>query len=258
VSDPTWPNPSAAPSGGTPPPVAAGGPPPTGYATGYPSVPVMPQATPRQRLRMAVTARNDTDYYFEFWSAFGWTLLTCGIYGLYVTYQLMQRSVRHNQRRIEVLDATTAILWEQAVNAGRGDELTPWFQAVGAPLAGMRQITTEFRDPAMWTLITAFTGGIGTVLRDVFLDKDLVQHEAAERAAEDQLAALAAALGTPVTLYPAPPPKGPHNVGGRVLALFGSCGLYGLWWLNDIMVQGNQNHAVDRAREDALLVGLGA
>ena len=68
----------------------------------------------------------------------------------------------------------------------------------------------------------------------------------------------APSLGTPVALPPAPPPKGPHNIGGRVAALLGSCGLYGLWWLYDVMVQGNDNFHHDWVREDAFLVALGA
>ena len=117
---------------------------------------------------------------------------------------------------------------------------------------------TTQKIPASSPSATAVTGTIGSVLSFVFLDQDLVATEAAERAAEDQLASLFASLGTPVVLPPAPPPKGPHNIGGRVAALLGSCGLYGLWWLYDVMVQGNENYVHDWPREDAFLVALGA
>lgn len=228
-------------------------------ATGpWPPVPGPALLPPGQRLRQAVTARNQTDYQFEFWSALGWTLLTCGVFGFYVTYQLFRRSAEHNRRRIEVLDSVNALAWERAVAAGRSEELTPWFRSVSTQIDVLRRVATEFRDPALWTVITAVTGTIGSVLSFVFLDQDLVAHEAAERAAEDQLASLLASLGTPVVLPPAPPPKGPHNIGGRVAALLGSCGLYGLWWLNDVMVQGNDNFQYDWVREDAFLGALGA
>lgn len=239
------PEPATTPFGGP-----AGGP--------WPSVPGPVPLPPDQRLRQAVNARTQTDYHFDFWSALGWTLLTCGIYSLYVTYQLFRRSVEHNRRRIAVLDAVNALAWERAVAAGRGEELTPWFRSVSTQIDVLRRVATEFRDPALWTVITAVTGTIGSVLSFVFLDQDLVAHEAAERAAEDQLASLFASLGTPVVLPPAPPPKGPHNIGGRVAALLGSCGLYGLWWLYDVMVQGNENYVHDWPREDAFLVALGA
>jgi hypothetical protein len=31
------------------------------------------------RVRMAWQRRHETDYVFDFWTAFGWTILTCGI-----------------------------------------------------------------------------------------------------------------------------------------------------------------------------------
>ena len=211
-----------------------------------------------ERLRLAVSRRVTTDYVFSFWTAFGWTMLTCGIFGYYVVYKLFQRSVEHNARRIEVLDAATTAAWERAVAAGRGHELTPWFQSLGAQLDVLRRLTTEFRDPTIWTVLSIVAGGIAQIVGFVFLDQDLVAHEAAERSAEEQLAAILASLGTPVALPPAPAPKGAHNVGGRVLAVFGTCGLYALWWEYDVMVEANANYQLDWAREDALLQALGA
>jgi hypothetical protein len=151
-----------------------------------------------ERLRLAVSRRVTTDYVFSFWTAFGWTMLTCGIFGYYVVYKLFQRSVEHNARRIEVLDAATTAAWERAVAAGRGHELTPWFQSLGAQLDVLRRLTTEFRDPTIWTVLSIVAGGIAQIVGFVFLDQDLVAHEAAERSAEEQLAAILASLGTPV------------------------------------------------------------
>ena len=44
--------------------------------------PVPPTAPPTERVRLAVAARAESDYLFSFWTAFGWTLLTFGIYRL--------------------------------------------------------------------------------------------------------------------------------------------------------------------------------
>ena len=224
----------------------------------FDSGPGYPQATipPQQRIHLAVERRADSDYVFSFWTALGWSILTCGIFGIYVLYKLFQRSVEHNRRRIEVLDAATALAWERAQAAGRGEELTPMFQAVGTQIAEMRRIDAQFRDPAIWALI-GILSGIGTIVGYVFLDQDLCSHDAAERNAEDQLGAIFAALGTPISLGPAPAPKGRHNVVNRVLALIFTGGIYALWWLYDLMVEGNANYRTDWAREDAMLVALG-
>jgi hypothetical protein len=68
---------------------------------------------------------------FNYWSALGWTVLTLGIYGFYVLYQLVRRMRDHNARRLELLDAATTAAWEQAGRQGIQQELTPAFQRVG-------------------------------------------------------------------------------------------------------------------------------
>src|SRR3954471_8680772 len=98
------------------------------------SVPVPPAAPPAERIRSAYAARAESDYIAKFWTAFGWTILTCGIYGLYVIYQLVRRSRDHNRRRLEELDAATALAWERAQAAGQSDSLRPQFERVGAEM----------------------------------------------------------------------------------------------------------------------------
>ena len=46
-----------------------------------PGPPPMPSA---DRVFIAWQQRSETDYIFNYWTALGWTILTLGIYGLYV------------------------------------------------------------------------------------------------------------------------------------------------------------------------------
>src|SRR5436190_23382592 len=105
------------------------------------------------RVVFASQRRYESDYIFSFWTAFGWTLLTCGIFGFYVIYQLVRRMRDHNARRLELLDAALAFSWEEAGKRGLQDELTPAYQRAGAHLAVMRTMTTDFREPWIWVLI---------------------------------------------------------------------------------------------------------
>src|SRR5437764_7545585 len=57
--------------------------------------PPAPTASPVQRVQQAYAARAESDYLFSFWTALGWTILTCGLYGFYVIYQLVRRSRDH-------------------------------------------------------------------------------------------------------------------------------------------------------------------
>src|SRR5438270_861480 len=78
------------PPGPPPPPTP---PPPPGPPVGA----AVATGSSKDRIRQAYQRRAETDYIFNFWTAFGWTLLTCGIFGLYVIYQLVRRARDHNQ-----------------------------------------------------------------------------------------------------------------------------------------------------------------
>lgn len=221
-------------------------------------LPVAPQPNSLQRLQTAVTRRSETDYLFDFWTALGWTILTCGIYGFYVFYRLFWRSVEHNKRRIEVLDAALNLAWERATALGRGEELTRQFQDAGGHIAELRRLTTEFRDPVIWTIIAAVSSGIGQVVGYIFLDMDLVRHDLHEQGAELALAEIYAALGAPVSLPAMVAPKERHQYAGRIGALLVSCGIYGLWWLYNLMTEGNDHQRRNWAVEDGFWTAAGS
>jgi hypothetical protein len=221
-----------------------------------PIPPEAPTAAPIQRIQTAYAARAETDYLFSFWTAFGWTLLSCGIYGLYVLYHLVKRSVDHNKRRLELLDAATALAWERATAERRADELRPHFERIGAEMGVLRAMTTDFRDPMIWTILAVVASGIVQIILYVLLDQDLVKHDRSERAIEAELAAVYGALGADVPA-PAGAPKQPHSYGGRVIATIVSFGIYGLFWLYNIMEEGNLHYQENWAWEDGLRAGLG-
>lgn len=221
-----------------------------------------PAASAAERVRVAYTTRHQSDYIF---SGPGLDIflmiITCGIWGFYVFYQLMRRDRDGVLRRLELLDASTTFAWEQAERAGKSEELRPTFERVQANLAGLRAMTTEFRDPTIWLLL-AIGGsffGVGFVvyiLGFVFIDGDLIKRDAASGAIEADLAQIYGALG--VTL-PTPDPsrvKGEHNYVGRVLASIFSCGLYTLWWVHNLMTEGNEALEASWPFEEALANGV--
>jgi len=237
-----------------PPPESPGpaGVPPAGPPPGYG---VVPPAAPIDRIRMAWQGRAASDYVFSFWTALGWTILSCGVYGFYVTYQLMRRSRDHNLRRLELLDASTAFAWQQAEARGLSTELQPNFGRISAELAVLRHKSTEFSDPVVWTLLSLL-GGIVHVIMFIILDGDLVDHDRAEGAIESELSAIYARLG--VTVPPPDPArlKGRHQYGLLILVLLVTCGLYFLWWEYDVMVEGNRHFEHNWRWEDGLVAAV--
>src|SRR6478672_7604829 len=186
------PPPPGPPASGGPPPF--GGPPPSGgppaYGAPYASMPAPP---PAERVRVAWQQRAETDYRFDFWTALGWTILSCGFYSFYIVYQLVRRSRDHNARRLEMLDAATTLAWQQAEATGIGTELQPNFNRISAELGVLRQQTTRFRDPVVWMLLAIF--GVTHLVVYILLDGDLVDHDRAEGAVEHELSTIYARLG---------------------------------------------------------------
>lgn len=205
------------------------------------------------RLQGAWWARAESDYRFDFWTAFGWTIFSCGLYSYYVTYQLCRRMRDHNLRRLALLDAANELTWQRALAAGRAEELTPEFGRTAAHLGVLRRMTGDFRDPALWLVIVVLSGGIGLIVLYVLLDQDLVKHAAAEAAAEAELASLAATLGVALAALPTPVLKGQHNYAGRIVATFATCGVYAYFWLYDLMADSNRHFDRDWAWEDGFL-----
>jgi hypothetical protein len=228
-------------------------PPPPPVPYGYQQPPPLP---PIERVRAAYLRRLESDYIFDFWSAFGWTLLTCGIYLVYIVYQLVRRSRDHNLRRLELLDAANAVAWERAVAAGRADELRPHFEQVATHLDGLRRLSHEFREPVVWMILALIARGIVELIVYVLLDGDLVKHDYDEGGAENELAFIFGQLGTPV---PAPDPARLHqkqNYVARIIVSIVTFGIYTIFWLYNEMEDGNRHFAANWAWEDSLAQAL--
>jgi hypothetical protein len=115
-----------------------------------PGPPAVPAA---YRLHAAWQRRVETDYIFDYWTALGWTILTLGIYGLYVFYQLVRRMRDHNERRVDFFDAALAFAWEEAGRRGLQSELTPSFQRASAHMDVLERMTRNFREPVVWVVL---------------------------------------------------------------------------------------------------------
>ncbi|HEY2301687.1 MAG TPA: hypothetical protein VGH66_07330 [Acidimicrobiales bacterium] len=209
-----------------------------------------------ERVRMACQRRSETDYLFNFWTAFGWTILTLGFFWFYVVYQLVRRMRDHNARRLELFDAALTVAWEEAGRRDLQEELTPSFQRAGLHLAVMRGMTSDFREPAIWIVLTAVAGWIADVVLFVFLDQDLVKHDQAEVGVEYDLAVIYGRLGQTIP-YPATDRvKGRHNYVGRIVASVFSLGFYMFWWVHNLMEEPNRHFETNWTQEDDLAAAV--
>jgi hypothetical protein len=233
-----------------PPPV----PPPGGQ-----QFPQAPALSPTERVRNAYAARVQTDYYFSNPGVDVFlAVITCGIWTIYLFYQLMRRSRDHNLRRFELLDATTAMAWERANAQGVAEELRPNFERIAPQLGELRALTTEFRDPVVWVAISIVARGIAEIVGFIFIDGDLARHDAAEVAIESELAVIFSRLGVSVPGGDLSRVKLTDNYVGRIIATVATCGIYEFWWLHNMMVVGNRHLETNWAWEDALVAAVPA
>jgi hypothetical protein len=233
----------------------------------YAPVPAAPDASPlpgppptptSDRVYSAWWRRSETDYIFHYWTALGWTILTFGIYSLYVFYQLVRRMRDHNARRVELLDATLAFAWEEAGRHGLQEELTPSFQRAGAHMDVLRRMTGDFRDPVIWLVLAIIARGIVEVVAFVLLDKDLVKHDRAEVGVEYELSLIFGRLGQSVPMPDQSRVKGENNYVGRLVATVFSFGIYLFWWYYNQMNDPNRHFQGNWVQEDAVVAAVRA
>jgi hypothetical protein len=207
---------------------------------------------PSERLRVAWQQRHETDYVFAFPTAFGWWVLTVGVYGFYVQYQLLRRSREHNRRRFELLDAGAAFAWEQAQTRGLTEELRPTFERIAERLRVLNDLNAEFRDPALWVVLMVVTLGLAQFVAWILIDGDLTRHDAAERAIEIDVAAIYARLGQHIAPPDAAPVRRHQRAAARLVATVASLGIYAIWWTRDLMNDGNAHFEENWRFEDDL------
>jgi hypothetical protein len=107
-------------------------------------------------------------------------------------------------------------------------------------------------------ILSIFARGIVELIVFVLLDGDLVHHDYEEGAAENELAFIFGQLGTPVL---APDPARLHqaqNYVARVIVSIVTLGVYSLFWLYNVMEDGNRHFTTNWVWEDSLAQAIQA
>ena len=235
-----------------------GQPPGAGQGPGQPPAWGPPPMSASQRVEAAWQRRQDTDYVFHYWSALGWTVLTLGVYSLYVLYQLVRRMRDHNARRLELFDASLTRAWDEAGRRGLQEQLTPSFQRAAGHMAVLRQMTSDFREPVVWIVIAVVARGLAELVAFVLLDQDLVKHDRSEGGVEYELSLIYGELGQHVPVPDQGRVKGEDNYVGRIVATVFSFGIYTFWWYYNQMEEPNKHFQANWPQEDALAAAVRA
>ena len=136
----------------------------------------------------------------------------------------------HNARRLELLDAATAVARERAGRQGLQQEMAPSFERAAGHLAVLRQMTGDFRDPVIWLLLAIVARGIAQIVAFILLDQDLIKHGQAEAGAGHELSVIYGRLGQQLPAPDQGQVKQPDNYVGRILATIFTLAIYLFWW----------------------------
>lgn len=214
---------------------------------GYPQPLPQPNA-----LDYWVGQRGMTDFVTDAGTAILLSILTCGIYGYFIIYKLVQRRDDHFKRMAAVVDASIQQLRAKA--GGREQEI----QGELAQLEGIKnQMLTmaSERGSAIWLLICLFTG-VGVFIIYYLLMEDYVQHDTVEAQYFTVMSSALARLGLAGQAAQASRTMPDREFVTFLLLSLVTCGIYSFYWMYVMIKDFNDHFMAQAAWEDFIAAAL--
>lgn len=209
-----------------------------------------------QNLYYYIQERVNSDWTTDPGMAVLLSLVTCGIYGLYVFYKLMERRDMHLARVANMVNTSIALLNEKAAAAGKSQDIAPEMQQLDML---QREIYAQSRErgAVLW-LVLGIVTGICIFIGYYFIMDDMAKHDVMEAQYFTLMSAALAKLGLSAQSSQAAP-----NVPERsfavylVLSIF-TCGIFGFYWLYVLVDDGNKHVEAQVQWEDFIYSALAA
>ena len=214
---------------------------------GYPQPLPQPSA-----LDYWVGQRSMTDFVTDPGTSVLLSIITCGIYGYFIVYKLVQRRDDHFKRMAAVADASIRQLRAKA--AGREEEI----QGELAQLEGIKNqmlMMASERGAVIWLLICLFTG-IGFFILYYLLMEDYAQHDVVEAQFFTVMSVALAKLGLAGQAAQAPRTVPDREFVAFLLLSLVTCGIYGIYWMYVMIKDFNDHFMAQSAWEDFIAAAL--
>ncbi len=210
------------------------------------------QAQSGSQLQYYVAERVETDFITDPGTAVLLSVVTCGIYGFYIIYKLVQRRDEHFRRMAGVVDASLRRLREKA--QGREDTVSPELAQLDQIRMRMATMSAE-RGAAIWLVICLFLG-LGSFILFYLLMRDYVEHDRLEAQYFTLMSSALAKLGLAEQAAQAVPSVPEREYVTFALLTVVTCGIYGLYWTYVMIKDFNDHFMAQVAWENFILQAL--
>jgi len=212
------------------------------------------QAGLSQNLYYYIQERITSDWTADAGMAVLLSIVTCGIYGLYVFYKLMERRDRHLARVANMINTSAALLNEKAAASGKAEAI-----ASDLPQLEMlqRQIYDQSRErgAVLWLILGIFTG-IAIWIGYYFIMDDMAKHDQLEAQYFTLMSTMLAKAGLSAQPSTAVPNIPDRNFAVYLILSIFTCGIFGFYWLYALVDDGNRHVEAQVQWEDFIYSAL--
>ena len=212
------------------------------------------QAGLSQNLYYYIQERITSDWTADAGMAVLLSIVTCGIYGLYVFYKLMERRDRHLARVANMINTSAALLNERAAANGKTDLIAPELPQLEML---QRQIYDQSRErgAVLWLILGIFTG-ICIWIGYYFIMDDMAKHDQLEAQYFTLISGMLAKAGLSAQPSTAVPNIPERNFAVYLILSFFTCGIFGFYWLYALVDDGNRHVEAQVQWEDFIYSAL--
>jgi len=210
-----------------------------------------------QNLYYYVQQRVDSDWSTDPGMAVLLSIVTCGIYGYYIFYKLLERRDLHLARMTNMVNTSVALLKEKAARSGK-------YELVGQELSQIEMVQrgiydqSRERGAALWLVIGLVTGGIGILIGYYFIMDDMARHDQLEAQYFTLMSAALAKMGLSGQASQAAPNIPDRNFVVYLVLSLVTCGIYAFYWLYALIEDGNRHIEAQVPWEDFIYSALAA
>lgn len=190
-----------------------------------------------QNLYYYIQERTRTDWTTDAGMAVLFTVLTCGIYGLYVFYKLMERRDLHLARVANMAHTSIELLKSRAASGGQTDLISQELAQLELIERAMYEQSRE-RGAVLWLVLGVLTG-IAVWIGYYFIMDDLARHDQLEAQYFTLMSQALAKLGMSSGASQAVPTIPPRSFATFLVLSIVTCGIYGFYWLYVMVEDGN-------------------